>query len=55
MKPTETETEARHASTGETPTSFRKKTLIALLWLASVGFWVWAGIQLGQLISDIWL
>jgi hypothetical protein len=25
------------------------------LWLVSFGFWLWAGIQLGHLISDIWL
>jgi hypothetical protein len=55
MKPTETETEARQDNPGQPPTSSSKKARIALLWLASVGFWVWAGIQLGQLISDIWL
>jgi hypothetical protein len=56
MKPTDTDTEAQQANPGEMPpTSLLKKTLIALLWLTSVGFWAWAGIQLGQLIGDLWL
>ncbi|WP_164743985.1 hypothetical protein [Saccharospirillum alexandrii] len=55
MKPTESDTPLRAGKAADKrSTGTRRIILIAGLWLASVGFWLWAGVQLGQLIGELW-
>ncbi|WP_394170848.1 hypothetical protein [Saccharospirillum alexandrii] len=56
MKPTESDTHPSADNTAKKrPADARRIVLIAGLWLVSVGFWLWAGVQLGQLIGELWL
>ena len=55
MKPTEPDTPEHAGKTADTrSTGTRRFLLITGLWLVSVGFWLWAGVQLGQLIGELW-
>ncbi|HET8904365.1 MAG TPA: hypothetical protein VFN16_10255 [Saccharospirillum sp.] len=55
MKPTESETTPSHRNTVDAPPpGIGRRVLVGGLWLVSVGFWLWAGIQLGQLIAALW-
>ncbi|WP_157600020.1 hypothetical protein [Saccharospirillum impatiens] len=56
MKSTEPDTSPRSDKAATyPPPGVGRKTLIGGLWLVSVGFWLWAGVQLGQLIGELWL
>ncbi len=55
MKPTDSDTHTHAGNTADTrPAGTGRIVLIAGLWLISVGFWLWAGVQLGQLIGELW-
>jgi len=55
MKSTESDTNQYSGKAAETPApGFGRKVLIVGLWLLSVSFWLWAGVQLGQLIVALW-
>ncbi|MEX1213736.1 hypothetical protein [Saccharospirillum sp.] len=56
MKPIESDTNQNRRDAASTPSpGIGRQVLIGGLWLASVGFWLWAGVQLGQLIGELWL
>ncbi|MEP4544858.1 MAG: hypothetical protein ABJ000_01690 [Saccharospirillum sp.] len=55
MKPTESDTRPHADNTADKrPAGTGRIVLTAGLWLVSVGFWMWAGVQLGHLIGEHW-